>query len=65
VALAPLDLAGLAVLELDEPDSPRAVATYWNDVLLDTDTGRRLHRAVVDAPVPAGAEPVDRVEQAG
>jgi DNA-binding transcriptional LysR family regulator len=65
VALAPLDLAGLAVLELDEPDSPRAVAAYWNDVLLDTDTGRRLHRAVVDAPVPAGAEPVDRVEQAG
>jgi hypothetical protein len=34
------------------------VAAYWSDVLLDTDAGRRLHRAVLDAPVPPGAEPV-------
>jgi DNA-binding transcriptional LysR family regulator len=64
VALEPLDLTGLAVLDLDEPDHLRAVAAYWNDALLDTDTGRRLHRAVVDAPLPVGAEPVDRVEEA-
>ncbi|MET0765846.1 MAG: LysR family transcriptional regulator [Blastococcus sp.] len=65
VALAPLDLRGLAVLDLDGPDHSRVVAAYWNDVLLDTDTGRRLHRAVVDAPLPVGAEPVERVERAG
>jgi DNA-binding transcriptional LysR family regulator len=56
VALAPLDVAGLVVLELDGPGLRRAVSAYWTDVLLDTDTGRRLHRAVLDAPVPAGAE---------
>jgi DNA-binding transcriptional LysR family regulator len=62
VALAPLDLAGLTVLELDAP--PRAVAAYWNDVLLDTDTGRRLHRAVMETPVPPAAVPIERVERA-
>jgi DNA-binding transcriptional LysR family regulator len=65
VALGPLDLTGLAVLELDEPEPSRAVSAYWNDVLLDTDTGRRLHRAVLQAAVPLGAEPVERVERAG
>jgi DNA-binding transcriptional LysR family regulator len=65
VALAPLDLTGLVVLELDEPEPSRAVSAYWNDVLLDTDTGRRLHRAVLQAAVPPGAEPVERVERAG
>ena len=65
VALAPLDLSGLAVLDLDEPEPSRAVAAYWNDVLLDTDTGRRLHRAVLEAPVPAGAEPAAEVDPAG
>ena len=64
VALVPLDLTGLAVLDLDKPDHLRAVAAYWNDALLDTDTGRRLHRAVLDAPLPVGAEPVERVEEA-
>jgi DNA-binding transcriptional LysR family regulator len=64
VALAPLDLAGLAVLELEAPELPRAVAAYWNDVLLDTDIGRRLHRAVMETPLPVGALPVDRVERA-
>ena len=57
VALAPLDRAGLVVLDLDDPGLRREVSAYWNIVLLDTDTGRRLHRAVMDAPVPAGAEP--------
>jgi DNA-binding transcriptional LysR family regulator len=64
VALAPLDLSGLALLELDDPDAHRVVAAYWNDVLLDTDTGRRLHRAVIEAPVPAGAGPAAEVDQA-
>ena len=58
VALGPLDLAGLVVLDLEPPAHSRAVAAYWNDVLLDTDAGRRLHRAVMDAPAPAGAEAV-------
>jgi DNA-binding transcriptional LysR family regulator len=64
VALAPLDLTGLVVLDLDEPAPSHTVAAYWNDVLLDTDSGRRLHRAVVEAPVPAGAVPVERVVRA-
>jgi len=65
VALGPLDLTGLAVLELDDPEPSRAVSAYWNDVLLDTDTGRRLHRAVVDSPVPAGAECVEQLDRTG
>ena len=65
VALAPLDRTGLALLELDEPEPSRVVAVYWNDVLLDTDAGRRLHRAVVDAPIPMGADPVEHLDQAG
>jgi DNA-binding transcriptional LysR family regulator len=64
VALGPLDLTGLAVLDLDAPECSRAVAAYWSDVLLDTDTGRRLHRAVLHAPLPEGAEPVLRAERA-
>jgi DNA-binding transcriptional LysR family regulator len=64
VALGPLDLTGLVVLDLDDPGHSRLVAAYWNDVLLDTDTGRRLHRAVMDAPVPLGAEPVEPVDRA-
>jgi hypothetical protein len=58
VALGPLDVTGLAVLDLEGARHSRAVAAYWGDVLLDTDAGRRLHEAVVDAPVPAGAEAV-------
>jgi DNA-binding transcriptional LysR family regulator len=62
VALAPLDLSGLTVLELDDPEPFRTVAAYWNDVLLDTDAGRRLHRAVLEAPVPEGAEQLAQTE---
>jgi DNA-binding transcriptional LysR family regulator len=58
VALGPLDLAGLVVLDLEVSFPSHVVAVYWNDVLLDTDAGRRLHRAVMDAPAPAGAVPV-------
>jgi len=62
VALAPLDRTGVAVLDLDGRELTRAVSAYWDDVLLDTDIGRRLHRAVLDAPPPAGADPVPRTE---
>jgi DNA-binding transcriptional LysR family regulator len=64
VALAPLDLAGLVVLDLEDGGHSRAVAAYWNDVLLDTDAGRRLHRAVIEAPAPEGAEAVVRENRA-
>jgi DNA-binding transcriptional LysR family regulator len=57
VALASLNRAGLEVLEFERPGLRREVSAYWNDVLLDTDIGRRLHRAVIDAPLPPGAEP--------
>ena len=60
VALAPLDRTGVAVLGLDGRALTRAVSAYWDEVLLDTDIGRRLHRAVLDAPLPAGADPVSR-----
>jgi DNA-binding transcriptional LysR family regulator len=64
VALGPLDLAGLVVLDVEGPVHFRAVAAYWNDILLDTDAGRRLHRAVLDAPAPAGAEAVPPEDRA-
>lgn len=57
VALPPLDLTGLAVLDLDLPESERAVAAYWDDGLLGAEAGRRLHRAVIEAPMPVGACP--------
>jgi DNA-binding transcriptional LysR family regulator len=63
VALGPLDLADLVVLDVEAPAPPRVVAAYWNDVLLDSDAGRRLHRAVVDAPTPAGAHAVLREDR--
>jgi DNA-binding transcriptional LysR family regulator len=59
VALQARDLTGLAVVRIDD-DAVREVAAYWSDVLLRTDTGRRLHRAVLEAPLPAGAEPIAR-----
>jgi DNA-binding transcriptional LysR family regulator len=65
VALGPLDLAGLLVLDLEGPAHCRVVAAYWNDVLLDTDAGRRLHRAVLEAPVPAGAEAAPLEDRTG
>jgi DNA-binding transcriptional LysR family regulator len=64
VALEPLELSGLVVRDLDDPEPQRSVAAYWNDVLLDTEMGRRLHRAVLEAPIPAGAEPTVEVDQA-
>lgn len=65
VALGPLDLTGLVVLDLEAPAYSRVVAAYWNDVLLDTDAGRRLHRALVDTPPPAGAEAAVQKDRAG
>jgi DNA-binding transcriptional LysR family regulator len=54
VALGTLDTTGLAILEIDDPELVRDVAAYWTDVLLDTRIGKRLHDAVLGAPVPAG-----------
>jgi DNA-binding transcriptional LysR family regulator len=58
VALAHSDLDGLSVLDIDEPDAIREVAAYWYDVLVTTGVGKALHRTVLDAPVPKGAEQV-------
>ena len=56
VALAHSDIDGLAVLDIDDPDAVREVAAYWYDVLVTTGVGKALHRTVLDAPVPKGAE---------
>ena len=56
VALGPLDLSGLAVLDIDEPTVRRDVAGYWYDALAGG-VGMELQRAVVDAPLPPGAHP--------
>jgi DNA-binding transcriptional LysR family regulator len=55
VALPGLDLSGLAVRQIDEPVLAQPVAAYWNEALLETCIGRRLHRAVTRAPAPDGA----------
>jgi len=56
IALGPLDLSGLAVLDIDEPTVRRDVAGYWYDALAGG-VGMELQRAVVDAPLPPGAHP--------
>ena len=58
VALAHSDLDGLAVADIDDPGAVREVAAYWYDVLVTTGVGTALHRTVLDAPVPKGAEAV-------
>jgi DNA-binding transcriptional LysR family regulator len=55
VAAAQIDTAGLAVLDLDDPDLLREVGVYWYDVLLTAQVGKALHRAVLAAPLPPGA----------
>ena len=57
VALGTLDTGGATILDIDG-DLVRDVAAYWYDVLLDTRIGRRLYRAVLDAPLPPGAMPL-------
>jgi len=61
VALAHSDTDGLAVLDVDDPDAVREVAAYWYDVLVTTGVGKALHRTVLDAPVPKGAESIPGV----
>jgi DNA-binding transcriptional LysR family regulator len=57
VALAPADLSGLAVLDIDDPSLAREVAAYWYDVLTTGGIGMELHRAVVTASLPPGGSP--------
>lgn len=57
VALHQLDLTDLVVRDIAEEPVVREVAAYWSDVLLRTESGRRLHRAVLEAPLPTGAQP--------
>jgi DNA-binding transcriptional LysR family regulator len=61
VALAHSDTDGLVVLDIDDPDAVREVAAYWYDVLVTTGVGKALHRTVLDAPIPRGAEPIPGV----
>jgi DNA-binding transcriptional LysR family regulator len=58
VALRSCATDGTVVLDLDDPAMTRTVAAVWHDVLLDTDLGRALHKAVVSAPPPEGLAPV-------
>jgi DNA-binding transcriptional LysR family regulator len=57
VALGPLDLTGLVVLDIDDPSLEREVATYWYDAITLGGTGMELHRALIAAPRPSGAKP--------
>jgi DNA-binding transcriptional LysR family regulator len=57
VALGPLDLSGLAVLDIDEPTVRRDVVGYWYDALTSGGVGMELQRAILDAPLPPGAHP--------
>jgi DNA-binding transcriptional LysR family regulator len=61
VALAHADLDDLVVLDIDDADAVREVAAYWYDVLVSTGVGTALHRTVLDAPVPKGAEAIPGV----
>lgn len=57
VALAPLEKSGLVVLDIDDPSMQREVAAYWYETLTLGGAGMELHRAVVTASPPSGAEP--------
>jgi DNA-binding transcriptional LysR family regulator len=57
VALGPLDLSGLAVLDVDEPTVRRDVVGYWYDALTSGGVGMELQRAIVAAPLPPGGHP--------
>jgi DNA-binding transcriptional LysR family regulator len=57
VAVRALDTSGLTVLEIDG-DAVRDVAAYWHESLLRSEAGRRLHRAVLEAAVPPGGQPL-------
>jgi len=60
VALAHLNIDGLAVLDIAKPGLMRDVAAYWYEVLVRTELGRALLDAVLDAPLPPGAMPAAR-----
>jgi len=58
VAVEQSDTSGLAVLDIEHPQLRVQVSAYWTDVLLASEIGRSLHRALLDAPLPPGAMPV-------
>jgi DNA-binding transcriptional LysR family regulator len=60
VALGPLDLSGLVVLDVDDPSLEREIATYWYDATILGGTGMELHRALMTAQAPSGAQPAER-----
>jgi DNA-binding transcriptional LysR family regulator len=57
VALHGFDLDGLVAVGLRGNAVTGQVAAYWGRPLLSTEVGRRLHRAVLQAPLPPGAQP--------
>jgi len=53
---------GTVAVPLADPGLTRPVSAYWYDVLLDTDLGRALHREILAATAPPGADPAGAVE---
>lgn len=48
----------VVVLDIVDPGLSVEVAAYWYDVLLSTEIGRTLHKAVLTAAAPAGVQPI-------
>jgi hypothetical protein len=57
VAAAGVAGDGTTLVPLADPGLTRSVSAYWYDVLLDTELGRALHREVLAAAAPPGADP--------
>ena len=57
VALGPIDLSGLAVLDIDDPTVRRDVAGYWYDARTTAGAGMELQRAILAAAPPPGGRP--------
>lgn len=60
VAAAGVDLTGMDLVDVKDPDLVREVAVYWDRSLGLTEAGRALHAAVVGAEVPPGAVAIGR-----
>jgi hypothetical protein len=63
VALETADTDGLVVLDTDDPGMGREVAAYWHDGVVTGGAVMELHRIVLDAAVPPGAEPLSAPEE--
>jgi DNA-binding transcriptional LysR family regulator len=57
VALAPLELTGLTVLDIDDPTVRRDVVGYWYDTFTTGGVGMELQRAILAASPPPGGHP--------